>query len=260
LESSIQSPLERFLRRLLQRSSLNLEEQRAVLALTGEPRRYPARTDIVSPGERVDHACLVTRGLAGRFDQMLDGQRQITSFYIAGDMSDLHSVVAPRAPWAITAVSEANILRVPHRQLREIAIRYPAIAMAFWRDGTVDASIFSKWVGNLGRKNAKARIAHVFCEMGIRTEAAQLGTRSSFHLGATQEQLAEAVGITTVHMNRVLQDIRGDGLLTFRSGRVEVSDWHTLALVAEFDPAYLMLDGPPLRGISADAGTPAMAD
>ena len=249
---SHQSAIERFLQRLLLRSALTPQEQQAILSLRGEKERVRANLDIVTPGEHVDRACLVARGLVGRFDQMLDGQRQLTSFYIAGDMCDLHSVVAPKASWSITAVSPTTVIRIPHSELRQLCIRYPAIAVAFWRDGTTDASIFAKWVGNLGRKNAKARIAHIFCEMGTRMEAAGLGTRTAFQLDATQGQLADAAGLTPVHVNRTLQDIRGEGLLTFQSGYVDISDWEALASVAEFDADYLMLGGPPQRVIPID--------
>jgi CRP-like cAMP-binding protein len=241
------TPLGRFLHRLRLRSVLTPEEQQAVLALDCDTRHYRANEDIVSPGEHVEHACLVSRGLAGRFDQMLDGERQVTSFYLSGDMCDLHSVVAPRASWSITALGPVTAMLVPHRQLREICIRYPGVAIAFWRDGTADGSIFAKWVGNLGRKNARARIGHLFCEMGVRSEAAGLGSRSEFELPVTQRQLADAAGLTPVHVNRTLTAMRNKGLLRFENGHVAIPDWEALALVAEFDPAYLLLEGPPHR-------------
>lgn len=247
MEQSQSSPIAAFLNRLLLRSDLIDEERRAILRLTGEEQRFPARVDIVTPGETVENACLVAKGLVARYDQMLDGQRQTTSLYIPGDMCDLHSVVAPKASWAITAISPVTVIRIPHRQLRELCIHYPGITLSFWRDGTVDSSTFAKWVGNLGRKNAKARIAHLMCEMGVRMEAARRGQRTRFDLPATQEQLGEATGMTTVHVNRTLQEIRGEGLLSFSQGRVEISNWDKLVEVAEFDPAYLMLDEPPKR-------------
>ena len=235
--------LEPFLKRILQRSVLNQEERRAILSLGGETQKYAAHHDIVSPGQHVNSACLVARGLVARFDRMRDGNRQLTCFYIPGDMCDLHSMVAPKATWSITAISAAMVVRVPHRQLLDLCIRYPAIALAFWRDATVDASIFSKWVGNLGRKDAKARIAHLFCEMGVRMEAAGLGSRTLFDLQVTQEQIADAAGLTPVHVNRTLQDIRADGLLTFKGGRVEIHNWELLASIADFDEGFfLMLD------------------
>lgn len=241
------TPLARFLHRLRLRSVLTAEEQEALLGLSGEVRHFRAHDDIVSPGERVEHACLVSRGLAGRFDQMLDGERQVTSFYIAGDMCDLHSVVAPLASWSISALSRVTAVLVPHGELRELCIRYPGLAVAFWRDGTVDGSIFAKWVGNLGRKNARARIAHIFCEMGMRSEAAGLGTRTAYELALIQNQLADAAGLTPVHVNRTLQELKREELLQFHNGHVTIPDWQALALAAEFDPLYLLLDGPPHR-------------
>jgi CRP-like cAMP-binding protein len=232
---------------VLRRSALNSDEQQAILSISGQTRQYAAHADVVSPGEVIQHACLVSRGVVGRFDQMRNGQRQITSFYIAGDMCDLHSVVAPKASWSITAISASTVCLVPHAELRAISFRYPAIALAFWRDATVDASILAKWVGNLGRKDAIARVAHIICEMGMRLEYAGLASRTIFQLPTTQEQLADAAGITPVHMNRMLQELRARGLLIFGSSNVEILDWDRLADVADFNPDYLMLDEPPER-------------
>ncbi|HWJ38561.1 MAG TPA: Crp/Fnr family transcriptional regulator [Sphingomicrobium sp.] len=229
------------------RSVLTGEERDAILNLTGDTQQYRPNYDIISPHQRVERACLVASGLVGRYDQMLDGERQVTSIYISGDMCDLHSVVAPRVSWSITALSPATVIGVSHRQLRNLCIRYPGIAIAFWRDGTADAAIFAKWVGNLGRKSGKARVGHLFCEMGMRCEAANLGTRTNYDMPLTQKQVAEAVGLTPVHVNRVLKDLRTEGLLVFRRGRVDIPDWDALASSAEFDPGYLMLQGPPQR-------------
>src|SRR5689334_20500345 len=128
-----------YLQRLLRRSDLAVEEQQAILHLTGTDHHYRPHEDIVRPGGRVESACLVAKGLVARYDQRLDGRRQITSFYIAGDMCDLHSLVAPKASWSITSVIEATVIRVPHTQLGRLCVEYPALALAFWRDCTVDA-------------------------------------------------------------------------------------------------------------------------
>jgi CRP-like cAMP-binding protein len=236
--------LQRFLARLLSRSTLSAEEQRAILDLPCRVTKVPARRDIVSPGERVDQACLVGKGLVARFDQMRDGQRQIAAFHIAGDMCDLHSVVAPVAGWGIAAMAPSTLVFVPHPSLRDLAMRYPAVAMAFWRDGTADGSILAKWVGNLGRQDARARLAHLLCEFGIRFERAGLGTRTCFTLDLTQEQMADALGLTAVHVNRTIQRLRGEGAITTLNRTVEVADWRRLVEIADFDPAYLLFDEP----------------
>ena len=238
---STQRALNAFLQMLLLHSKLSRVEQDAILGLTGRAVRVRSRFDIVTPGQTVDHACLVGSGLVARFDQMRDGRRQSTSLHLPGEMCDLHSVVQPKASWSITALTDATALLVPHDQLWRIALRHPNLAIAFWRDGMAQSAILAKWVGNLGRKNAAARVAHIFCEVGLRSEAAGLGTRSGFDLAMTQEQLADAAGITPVHVNRTLQLLRRDAGLTFKRPRVGVDDWGKLAAVAEFDPEFLLL-------------------
>lgn len=243
--------LDRFVTRLSSRSFLSAEEQSALRGLPVQLDQFGPRADIVSPGATVNHACLVAKGLAARFDQMRDGRRQLVALHIPGDMCDLHSVVSPTAAWGITALSATAVLRVPHDKLRNLAGRYPAIAMAFWRDGTVDASVLAKWVGNLGRQDAHARLAHLLCEMGLRMECAGLGTKTRFELEATQEQLADALGLTAVHVNRTMQRLRAEGLIGANNRAVEILDWHALVATAEFDSAYLLLDRPAVRAFAA---------
>ncbi|HEY8434016.1 MAG TPA: Crp/Fnr family transcriptional regulator [Sphingomicrobium sp.] len=236
--------LEKFLARLVLRSPLRIEQQQAILNLPYRAVQVRARADVVSPGDTVSHATLVAKGLTARFDQMRDGRRQIVAFHVPGDMCDLHSVVAPTAAWGIASVSAATILEVPHSALRAIATTYPEIAIAFWRDAVVDGSILSKWNGNLGRQSARARLAHLLCEMGTRMEVAGLASRTCFALDATQEQLADALGLTAVHVNRTYQSLRRDGLIATHSHIAQIDDWSRLAEVGDFDPAYLLLDEP----------------
>lgn len=239
---SNQSALSRFLSRLLSRSVLGNEEQRAILSLTSHATQVRANYDIVSPGDRLDHACLNAHGLAARYDQMADGKRQLTSFYIDGDMCDLHSVVCPTAAWGLIALTTTTVLHVPHCELCRLVETYPAIALAFWRDGTADASILAKWVGNVGRRDARARMAHVLCEMGIRMERAGLGKRDAFWLDVSQQNLADALGLTAVHVNRTLQMLRSEGFIRTQSRTIFIDNWARLSDLAEFDPAYLLLD------------------
>lgn len=244
------SALSRFLDRLLTRSTLSNQEQEAVLGLTSHAHQVSPNYDIVSPGERVEHACLVAHGLVSRYDQMKDGQRQLTALYIPGDMCDLHSVVAPTAGWGLLALSPTTVLNVPHRELREIAVAYPNLAMAFWRDTTADASILAKWVGNVGRRDARQRIAHIICETGLRVELAGLGRRDAFWFGVTQQNLADALGLTAVHVNRTLQALRGEKLIRTESRNVYIDDWNRLTRLAEFTPSYLLLQTPSPRAIN----------
>ena len=233
--------LSRFLDRLLRHSTLSSDERKAILDLPSHAWQVQARLDVVSPGKVVDHACLIVKGLAGRFDQMTDGRRQTTALHIPGDMCDLHSVVQPRPSWSITALTTTTVLHVPHRNLRELVRIYPGVGLAFWRDTAADAAILSKWLGNFGRKDARSRVAHLFCEMAVRMEAANLGTRTSYQLPMTQEQLSDATGMTAVHINRTLQMLRATGTRSFAHGLVEICDWEGLKRLADFTEDYLLM-------------------
>jgi len=205
-------------------------------------QRYTQNFDIVSLGQVTDQACLVVDGLVGRFGQISEGHRQITALHIPGDMCDLHSVVSPKVEWALQALSAATIMRIPHREIKALTSRYPTIAEALWRDCVVDASILSQWVVNTGRRDAKMRLAHLACEMGVRMESAGLGTRSGYSLPMTQAQLADALGLTPVHVNRMVAALKSDAVVTFAGRTVVVQDWQRLTELADFDPGYLLIE------------------
>lgn len=236
------SALSRFLDRLLSRSELSNEERDAVLGVTSHANQVRANYDIVSPGQTVDHACLVAHGLVARYEQMNDGQRQLTAFHIPGDMCDLHSVPWPMAEWGLLALSTTTVVNVPHHELLALAIRFPNIALAFWRDTTADASILAKWIGNLGHRDARQRLAHIICETGFRLEHAGLGSRDAFWFGVTQDNLADALGLTAVHVNRTMQAMRAEGLIRTDSRTIYIDDWDRICAVAGFDPNYLLLE------------------
>lgn len=232
--------LNQYLKRLQAHSILADEEQQAILSLQGETSAVAARKDLVRPGDHVDRAILVCSGLLGRYDLMRDGSRQITALHVAGDLCDLHSVVAPTTGWGINALEDARIFTIPHNVIRQLVAIYPNLAMAFWRDATLDASILAKWVANIGRKSALARIAHLLCEIGLRLEAAGLGHHQSFSLSLTQEQIGDMVGLTPVHVNRTIKALREQRVVTIVHGRVDVLDWGQLTQVADFVPTYLL--------------------
>ena len=233
--------LEKYLRRLTLRSNLTREEQELILALPGEELRTDAHRDIVRPGHRSTFSCLVVKGLAGRFDQLANGHRQITALHIVGDFCDLHSVVVPQTGWGIESLTDTVVRLVPHEALQQLILDSPPIALAFWRDTVVDASILAKWNSALGRRSAKARLAHLLCEMGLRFEQAQLAKHEDFELPITQAQLADVLGVTPVHLNRTMQALRQEGLLETSGSRFRLPDRTRLCHIAQFDDAYLLL-------------------
>jgi CRP-like cAMP-binding protein len=239
--------LKPFLNRLTSRSTLNDQERAAILSLSGSLTPVAAHVDFVRLGQDVEHSCLVVDGLVGRFGQKKDGVRQITCLYIPGDMADLPSVVSPISAWGLVALTKTTILPLSHADLRRIAGVYPRIAESFWRDCVADGSIFSEWVVNVGRRDAIARLAHLLCEIAIRCEVAGQGNRNNFSLPITQSDLADATGLTGVHVNRTLRELRMGSVVTVRGGKVVVQDWAKLVSIGDFTSNFLLFDKPSPR-------------
>lgn len=235
------TPLQPFLDKLVSRSRLGPAEQRAILGLPAHPAQIQTNRDFVRLGERVSHACFVLAGLVGRFGQNRDGARQITAVHIPSDMVDLHSVVAPEACSALQALSVTTILRVPHQALRLIAHRFPAIGEAFWRECVVDAAVLSEWVVNVGRRNARSRLAHLLCEIACRAERKGDPSGFSFPFPATQTHVADMLGLTSVHVNRSFQALKAEEVIRGDGRTIHVLDWKRLTRIGDFDSAYLRL-------------------
>jgi CRP-like cAMP-binding protein len=244
LANSKPAALQSFLDRLTARSRLAAEERQAILGLPGETAEIRTNRDFVRLGEKVAHASLVAEGLVGRFGQNREGNRQITAIHVVGDMANLHSVVFPNASSALQALSASTIVRIPHEALRRAAARFPALAEAFWRDGSVDSAILSEWVVNVGRRNARSRTAHLLCEMATRYTQIGQALNPSFRFEATQTHLADALGLTSIHVNRTLQALRQDSLITLKDRVVTILDWEELAKIGDFNPDYLQTRGP----------------
>lgn len=238
MSGSVMTDLHPFVERLQLHSCLSAQEQQAILQLSTRTVQVAAHRDFVRLGERLDHACLVVDGLAARFGQNADGLRQITALHIPGDMADLHSVVLPDAISGIQALATTTLLMVPHGELRNAANTYPAIAEAFWRHCMIEVSILSQWVVNVGRRDARTRIAHLLCEMAVRC-GSSINRQCSYTLRVTQAHLADATALTPVHVNRTLKSLREQGLVVLRSNEVRILDWERLRDLAEFDPAYI---------------------
>ncbi|WP_404710262.1 Crp/Fnr family transcriptional regulator [Sphingomonas sp. MMS24-J13] len=238
---TVEQALALYLDRLLVRSVLSDEEKQAILRLPASASIVDVQHDFVRIGDKIKHACLIVDGLVARFAQIRNGTRGFVAFHIPGDMADLHSVVMPNVTWALHAVVPTTILRVPHAALTDLTVRFPAIALAFWRDCVVDGNVMAQWNVNIARKDAAARVAHLLCEMSLRYRAIGLGEDGCFPFAITQINLADAVGLTPIHLNRVLKRLREDGIVTKEADSVRICDFDRLATIGEFDAAYLQL-------------------
>lgn len=241
MATSNRSNLQQFIHRIGSRSMLTREEQDAIRDLPVQAEQVHSNCDFVTLGESVDHASLVVAGIVARFSQTSEAGRQITALHLQGDMANLHSVVQPGATSALQALSTATILRIPHKALRAATARHPALAEAFWRDTAIDAAVTAEWVINIGRRDAQQRIAHLLCEVATRLGVAPSRHSVLFPFAVTQFQIADATGLTAVHVNRTLQALRRSGLVDVAHQNVWIPDWEALVEVADFDPSYLQI-------------------
>jgi len=232
-------------------ANLAEDEMRAVQLLPLSLKSVPADTQIVRDGERPRECCLIVEGFVCRFKMLSDGRRQIMSFHIPGDIPDLQSLHLKILDHSIAAVGVPAILAfIQHQDLHDITRQHAGIAAALWRDTLIDAAIFREWMVGLGRRAAIRRFAHLVCEMALRMKAVGLADHQTYDFPVTQSDLGDALGLSTVHVNRVLQEIRKKGLLEFKGSTITIRDWKGLEELGEFDPIYLhqnsaagMLDG-----------------
>jgi len=234
--------LQNFVGRLAALSPLSNEDAAVLLRLPVETTRLRGNLDILAPGDTHDWACLVVSGIVARFVQLRDGSRQYTAFHMPGDMADIHRVATAAAGSALQTLSTAIIIRVSTKELKAAALASPAITRAFWAYAAVDAALLSQWVVNLGRRDARSRMAHFLCEIGIRSEQSGLGDRTDFILDASQAQIGDALGLTPVHVNRTLKSLRESKLVSTDGRIIRVLNWPALAALGDFDPTYLQLD------------------
>ena len=201
-----------------------------------------ADQDIVREGDQPSRSCLILSGCACTYKITAQGKRQIVSFNLPGGIPDLQSLHLRILDNGISTISPCRVGFIPHEALRDMCDRYPRLAAAFWRETLIDAAIFREWVMNVGRRDAYARMAHVLCELVVRLRAVGLSEEHSCELPITQGEFADAMGVTTVHVNRVLQQMRTEGLIGLKGDRLNIPDWERLKKAGDFDPTYLHLE------------------
>lgn len=233
-----------YLCKLEKRSPFSEAARTAFLALPVRQEQFPANHTIVSEGGRPTRSCLLTTGFVSRNKSLRNGQRQIVGFHVPGDMVDLQSALVMVADHSIQTHSPSTMLTIAHADLLEIAARFPEVGRTLWFDTLVDAAIFREWTLNVGARTAAAGTAHLLLEMHYRLKTAGLAEDGSFELPVSQAELADAVGISAVHMNRSLQALRGQKLIrTFRK-TVTIENMPAMVELAEFTPGYMHPEGP----------------
>ncbi|MEA3066497.1 MAG: hypothetical protein QOJ27_2958 [Sphingomonadales bacterium] len=215
------------------------EEDKAALAALGEdPREMGPRRNIIREGERPDHVHLMIEGWAARYKLLPDGARQITAFLIPGDFCDLHVTILGEMDHSIITLTRAKVAYVARSKMDALTER-PGLARVFWWATLVDEAVLRAWIVNVGRRDAFEAIGHLMCELYVRMKNIGLTCDHSFELPLTQEELADALGLTPVHVNRVLQRMRAEKLISFKAGILTIRDYRRLEAASGFNPNYL---------------------
>jgi CRP-like cAMP-binding protein len=221
---------------------LSDEERRALQEVPVQVTALKADQDIVRIGDRPTQCCLLLEGFTCVYKLTSEGKRQIMALHVPGDMPDLQSLHLTVMDNSVATMCPCTVGFIQHEDLRRVCERYPRITAAFWRETLVDAAIFREWLLNIGRREAYPRMAHFLCEFLLRLKVVGLAENDTFTLPLTQAELADAIGTSTVHVNRVLQALRADGLIRTKGAQVIIPDWEKLKEAGEFDPLYLHLE------------------
>ena len=202
-------------------------------------RSVARRRDVIRDGVDADEVFLLLEGWAARYKILAAGERQITSFLLPGDVFPIHAGPTGRMDHAVGALTRCRLATVPARRFQKELLHDPKLAQAFWWITIADKDILRAWVVNLGHRSAYSRIAHLLCELATRLQMIGRSDGSSFDCPLTQQEIADAEGLTVVHTNRMLTRLRADRLIDWSGTRVTILNPQALRTAAEFDPAYL---------------------
>jgi CRP-like cAMP-binding protein len=235
------SPQTLMIRKLDSIFPLSEEEKQALQDLPMQITVFKADQDIVRIGDRPSQCCLLLEGYTCVYKLTSEGKRQIMALHVPGDIPDLQSLHLKVLDNSIATICPCTVGFIQHEDLRRMCERHPRITAALWRETLVDASVFREWLLNIGRRESYTRMAHLLCEFLVRLKVVGLAEDGTFDLPITQVELADAIGTSTVHVNRVLQALRAEGLIETKSTQVTIPDWEKLKEAGEFDPLYLHL-------------------
>ena len=232
------------IRKLESTDRLSDEQRQAVRELPAKVRILQAGQDVVRDGGQPDQCCLILKGWMTRYKLLNNGRRQILSFHVPGDTPDLQSLHLNVMDHSLCSVGPSTVAFIPHESLRDLIARFPALAAALWRDTLIDAAVFRAWMTGIGRRSAHERIAHLFCEMFAKLQSVGLADGDRVAWPITQTDIADALGLTSVHVNRVLQDLRARELITLYKRSLTILNQQELSDLGDFTPAYLSLPTP----------------
>lgn len=230
---------ERLVAKLSAAADLAEEDKEALRALCSQVREFAGKRDIIGEGEKPENVHLMLEGWGARYKVVEDGSRQITAFLLPGDFCDVHVPILGEMDHGILALTAAKVALIAHDRITELPRKRPELGRALWWATLVDEAVLRSWIVNIGRREAAQRVAHLFCELHARMKLVGLVEDDQFDLPLTQEVIADALGLTPVHVNRTLQHLRADNLIVLKGGELTILDVEGLKRLAGFDDNYL---------------------
>jgi CRP-like cAMP-binding protein len=231
--------------KLEQRDQLSVEERRILEGTTSRIKEFRPNEDIVREGETMEFSCLLLEGWTSRNKTLANGRHAITALHVMGDFVDLHSLLLRPMDQTVTAITPCRMALVPHESLREITRHHPHLARMLWLSTLIDAAIHRQWLFAMGQLSSAGQLAHLICELYLRLQSVGQARDLSFTFPITQVLLADVLGISPVHVNRTVQELRRENLITWTGMLIRIEDWDRLSRSADFDPAYLNLSKVP---------------
>ncbi len=241
MQNIVMQRLAPFFRRVENRDILGLAERDALIASVSGFEQAAAGSDMVREGDRPSRCTLLVSGFAARYRMVANGERQFVTIHLPGDFIDLHSFPLKEMDHSVLALTACETAIYPHEALTTVTEQFPHLTRLLWLLTLLDGALQREWIICLGRLSAEARAAHLLLELGIRLASVGLGAPNAFELPFTQQDLADALGLSAVHANRVVQSLRRQGLLVWQSSQVTLPDMDGLRTLGEFDERYLHL-------------------
>jgi CRP-like cAMP-binding protein len=235
-EGNVSNP---FIDKLSGRAPLSAEDVKLLEAACGKPQDVPAHHDLVREGDKPGPIFVILAGWACRYKMLPEGTRQITAFLMPGDCCDMHASVLDQMEHTIEMLTPGRVAMIPSVRMEELILTRPALTRAFWWTQLVDEDTLRAWIVSMGRRNSLQRVAHLMCELYVRAHNIGLAHGDHFLLPLTQVVLGDALGLTAVHVNRVLRKLRVSGVMELAAGSLTIADISKLADVAGFDDNYL---------------------
>ncbi len=246
MNEAIVSPLDALVDKLAKHATISFEDRARLLELPYVTRQLDTGSYLVREGDTPEHCGMLVSGIACRHKISGEGLRQIVSIHVPGDVIDLQQLYIETADHNVQTLTHCVVVRIPRDELRQFAAERPSVAQAIVAIVLVELAVAREWLLNIGRRDARTRIAHFLCELAARLGHHGINSREPFELPMTQEQLGDALGLTAVHINRMLKSLVGDGLIDRNNKSITIPDWESLVKLADFNGRYLHLHARPL--------------